>query len=279
VNFNNALRRYRTGVFSDDDVTACTGLSVRAWRELIKMGAARTITQARGRGRVRLCDRTTLKRAAVIAALNGAGLSLAVSGRIAYFLPFHTVFYELCDPSTILFQSSAAVDPETGLPPRVQDPKTNWFDPDKPAKTEPETDLLIEVYDGRFVGAIYNAKNKPTIFGDLRNEGTSFIAWFPLHRRDQLWGSATEDLIRELLPNRFIEFVEDWEDPAKVPHELKLLDYKCETHGTDGDFLRLAAEASARSPVFKTTINVSLALKTALRRYLEIEPPAPIFRV
>jgi hypothetical protein len=274
MHFEDALRRYRADVFSDDDVTRCTGLSVRAWRELIKLGAVRTITATRGRGRVRLCDATTLKRAAVIAALNHAGLSLAPSGRIALFLPFHTLLYTLCDPSTILFQRFADVDRETGLPPRVQEPKTDWFNPDKPAMADPETDWLIEIYDGRFVAAIYNAKNEPTNFGDLRNEGASFVPWFPLHRRDQLRGSVTEDLARELLPHRFIEFVEGWEDPAKVLHELKLLDYKYEKHNMNGDPIRLAAQAAARSPVFKTTINVSLALRRALRRYLGIEPAA-----
>ena len=272
MDFENVLRRYRADVFSDDDVTRCTGLSVRAWRELIKIGAVRTITAARGRGRVRLCDANTLKRVAVIAALNESGLSLAPSGRIAYFLPFHTLLYTLCDPSTILFQRSADVDPEIGLPPRVREPKTDWFDPDKPASADPETDWLIEVYDGRFVGVICKPKGKPVIFGDLRDEGTTFVAWFPLHRPDQLRASATEGLVRELLPYRFIEFVEDWENPAKTTQQLKLLDYKYEKHAADSDPLRLAAEAAARSPVFKTTINISLALRKALRRHLGIEP-------
>jgi hypothetical protein len=275
MHFEDDLRRYRAGAFSDVDVTCCTGLSVRAWRELIKLGAVRTSTAARGRGRVRLCDATALKRAAVIAALNRTGLSLAVSGSIAYFLPFHTLLYALCDPFPILFQPSSDVDPETGLPPRVQKPKVHWFDPDKPAMAELETDWLIEIYDGRFVAAIYNAKVEPTIFGDLRNEGASFFAWFPLHRRDQLSGSATEVLARELLGPTFIEFVEDWENPVKFSRKLKLLDYKYEKHDTDGDPLRVAAEAAARSPVFKATINVTLALRRALRRYLGIEPAAP----
>ena len=84
---------------------ACTGLSVRAWRELIKIGAVRTITEDRGRGHVRLCDATTLKRAAVIAALNRAGFSLAVSGRIAYFLPIDELLYAIWDPCWIFFRA------------------------------------------------------------------------------------------------------------------------------------------------------------------------------
>ena len=61
MSLDEALRRYRTGRFTDGDVTRCTGLSVRAWRELIKNRTVRTMTENRGRGRVRLCDATGLK--------------------------------------------------------------------------------------------------------------------------------------------------------------------------------------------------------------------------
>jgi hypothetical protein len=274
MNFDAALRSYRTSLFLDDDVTRCTGLSVRSWRELIKIGAVRTVTQGRGPGRVRMCDTTTLKRAAVIAALNDTGLSLASSGRIAYFLPFHTLLYALCDPSVILFGYYAVVDPKTGLPPRVEEPKVDWFDPDKPAMADPETDWLIEIYNGRFVGVVYNANDKPIIFGDLRDEGATFLAWFPSHRQAQ-FGGITEELVRERLPHRFIQSVADWENPTKFLKELTLLGYKHEEHAIEGDYLRMAGEAAAHSPIFKTTVNISLALRKALRRYLGIEPPAP----
>ena len=141
MSFDDALRRYQKGLFGDQDVTTCTGLSVRAWRELIKVGAVYTITEIRGRGRVRLCDETTFKRTAIIAALNRAGLSLAMAGRLAYFLPVDVLLYAVCDPSTILLDISGKVNPETGLPPRLARPKTDWFDPDKPAKCRPRERL------------------------------------------------------------------------------------------------------------------------------------------
>jgi hypothetical protein len=125
-----------------------------------------------------------------------------VASGLAYFLPFHTLLYTICDPTTILFQGSAGVDPNTGVPPRVEVPKTDWFDPDKSAKPDAATDSLIEIYEGRFVGVIYNTKHEPTIFGDLRNEGTSFVAWFPLHRRPQ-FSSATEQIAKALLAPRY----------------------------------------------------------------------------
>jgi hypothetical protein len=65
MDLDAAIRRYRENRFTDDDVTRCTGLSARAYRELIKVRAVRTEETGRGPGRVRICDATTLKRSAV----------------------------------------------------------------------------------------------------------------------------------------------------------------------------------------------------------------------
>ncbi len=271
MDFNNALRRYRLDRFSDEDIVRCTGLTERAWRELIKLGAVRTVAQKRGPGRVRLCDATTFKRASVIATLNKSGFSLPVSGQIAYFLPFHTLLYEICDPSRMLLENSADVNPQTGLPPRVKRPKVDWFDLDKAAETDPKTDWLIEIYEARFVGVKYASEKVPVIFGDLRECATSFVAWFPNTARAQFSSSAIAKLAQERLPSgaRLIDFVVACEDPTPWSKDLRLLGYKYEKHGRDQGALRLAAEAAVLNPVFKTTINVSLAIRKALRLYLE----------
>jgi hypothetical protein len=141
-----------------------------------------------------------LNVASVIAPLNKSGFSLPVSGQIAYFLPFRMLLYEICDPSRMLLESSADVSPQTGLPPRVKRPKVDWFDPDKPAKIDPNTDWLIEIYDARFVGVKYAVKNVPTIFGDLRETGASFVAWFPNDACAQFVGSVIAELAKERLP-------------------------------------------------------------------------------
>jgi hypothetical protein len=271
-----ALRQYRQNRFTDDDVRRGTGLSVRALRELIKVRAIRTLTEGRGPGRVRVCDATVFKRTAVISALNQAGLSLAVAGRVAYFMPFHTLIYSVCDPGTILLDRSADIDSKTGLPPRVQQPIVDWFDPDKPTTANPETDWLIEIYDGRYVAAIYdcNAKNGPVIFGDLRKEGARFVAWLPLLRRNRITGGAIGEMAGKLLPyHRFTDFVADSEEPTKWRKELQSLGYEYEKHDPDTDPLCIEAEATARSPLFKTTINITLALQKALRRLIGIERP------
>jgi hypothetical protein len=272
VDFNDRLRRYRTGQFTDEDVTRCTGLSVRAWRELIKLGAIRTITDRRGPGRVRVCDATTFKRTAVIAAINAAGFSLAVAGRIAYFLPFEELMYAICDPFTVLFLHGAADDPETGLPPRRKTPAVDWFDPDTPAKVDPANDWYIEIYDGHFVVGNYKVAgqtDEPFIYGELRDDGTTFVSWLAFHERRPVFDSRLKGFVDT--------FNAKWEQPNAWSDRLdrNFLKYQYEQHDAEDDPLRMAAEVAVRSPVFKTTINITLALRKALRRYLHLEPTAP----
>ena len=277
TDLDDALRRYRENRFTDHDVTSCTGLSVRAWRELIKLKAVRTEEAGRGPGRVRLCDATTLKRAAVISALNQSGLSLSVAGQIALFLPYHSLLYAVCDPITILFHYSTEIDSRSGLPRRVKRPMVDWFDPLKPANAEPGVDWLIEIFDGRFVGVRYDSgKDALTIFGDLRQQATRFVAWLPFQPRNQFAGGAIQRIARELRGPGLIGIIAEWEDPTKWAKksikELHRLGYHFEHHKAKTDPLSIAAEAAVRSPVFKTTINPTLAIRKALRRYLGIEP-------
>ena len=176
---NEVLLRYSAGSFTDDDVTRCTGLTVRAWREIIKLGAVRTCTEKRGPGRVRTCDATTFKRAAIIAVLNQAGFSLAMAGRMAYFLPLDARLYEIWDPFFILLDATAKVEPETGLPPRLKVPKANWFDLDRPATADPENDWLIGIYNGRFVAIMYGLKINPLSMAISAARGRAL--WLGIH--------------------------------------------------------------------------------------------------
>jgi hypothetical protein len=275
MSFDDRLRRYWNGRFTDHDITRCTGLSERALRELIKIRAVRTITEnVRGRGQVRLCDATVFKRVAAIEAIHRAGFSLGVAGRIAYFLPFHTLLFEICDPCAILLLSSADLDSVTGLPPFRKNPTTDWFDLEKPAMAEPNSDWLVEICDRRFVGVVYGIKGRPAIFGDLRDDAARFVAWFPQYAKVQFVRSTIAKLAIERASSgeRVVDFASEWEDPRKWTKELRILGYEYEKHAND-DPLRVGAAAAASSPLIITGINVSLAIRRALRRYLGIEQP------
>ena len=258
MNIEQALDAYCKERFTDDDVMRCTGLSFRAWRELLRTRAVRTISEKRGRGRVRLCDATTLNRTAAIAAINQAGLSLPVSGQIAFWWPFHLLLFAVCDPRSILGA--------------VTRPNVDWFEPDRPAGSEPG-DWLIEVYDSRFVGARYGRTNEPAIFGDVRDAGMRFVAWCPSHSRQHVIGTAIEQLAGKILP--YHPWVDDTEKLENVvvhlPHVLKSLGYKFENRSID-DPLRRAAADAVHNAVVVVTVNPTLAIRKALRRYLGLEP-------
>jgi len=149
--------------------------------------------------------------------------------------------------------------------------RTNWFDPNRPAQAEPESDWSVGIYDGRFVGITYVFKQTPVIFGDLRDDGGRFVGWVPSHRKNQFVGCAIEKLAREFGREKLAEAVAAWEDPTRWPHELRALGYAYEQHGED-DPLRTTAAATVKSPLFTTNINISLAIRKASRRYLGIEP-------
>ena len=272
MGFAERLRDYRIGRFTDQDVVRCTGLSVRGWRELIKFRAVRTVTErARGRGHVRLCDATVVKRAATIAAINEAGFSLAVAGQIASFLPFRTTLFEICDPRNI----SGATDANTHrvLPLRLRKANARWFAPNQSAKADLKADWLVQIYDRCFVSIMYRPAGKPVVFGDLRDEGATFVAWVPHNARSQFISSAIGHLAMEWAPagERLADVVMQWEDPTKWARELARLGYGYEKPGAD-DPLRAAADSIVRNPLFVTTINISLAIRRAIRRYLDIEP-------
>src|SRR6516225_9703715 len=153
--FEQALARYQRNEFTDADVTACTGLSPRSIRQLIKVGAVRTLSEDRGAGYIRRFDATTFKRLALASAIHDAGLSLTLAGQLAYLLPGDARLYERYDPINVLCDTRLSADPNSVLPPRLETPRFDWFDPDTPATADPENDQLLEICDGRFVALAF----------------------------------------------------------------------------------------------------------------------------
>lgn len=98
----------------------------------------------------------------------------------------------------------------------------------------------------------------------------SFVPSWPLRQRPQ-FSTATEEILKKLPYHRFVDFIAEWENPIKFSKELKLLGYKYEKHDANGDPLIVAGEAAVRSPVSKVTVNISLAIRKALRLYLGLD--------
>jgi hypothetical protein len=274
MSLDERLRDYRVGRFTDDDVVRCTGLSPRGWRELIKFKVVRTIVENdRGRGHVRVCNTIVFKRAAVIAALSEAGFSLAVAGRIAYFVPFYWSLFEICDPGNVL-SGVTNTGAHRVLPLRLRKANASWFNPARPAAVDPKADWHVQIHDRRFVSVVYRPAEKPVVFGDLRDEGTKFVAWVPHNAKSQFACSVVARLAMEWAPagDRYPDVVSEWEEPTKVARELRSLGYEFEKHPAN-DPLRKAAEATVHDPLSTTTINISFAVRRTIRRYLGIEQP------
>ncbi len=260
--FERALHRYRGDVFTDGDLTRCAGLSGRSVRELIKLGAVRTRTEERGAGRVRTFDATTFKRLAVIGAVNSAGMSLKLAGRMTYLLPSDDLLYRTYDPINVLCDTTLGVADPGELPPRLEAPKFDWFDAKKPATSDPEHDWLLEIIEGRFVALVAQGGRLRLIYGDLRKEGTEFVSWWPSHAQ----------LDRESLTDADVSA--KWEGKRLWADRIdpQFLDYRYEDHIGEDDPLMQRGYSAVWHPLVKTTINVSLAIRLALRRYLGVEP-------
>jgi hypothetical protein len=261
--FEQALLRYRADVFTDADVTGCTGLPERSIRELIKVGAVRTRSEDRGAGRTRTFDATTFKRLAILAAVNSAGFSLKLAGQITYLLPSDDDLYRIHDPINVLFDTTTHGDPGDQLPPRLDKPKRDWFDQAKPATPEPQSDWQLEIFDGRFVALVCQNGRFRFIYGDLRKQGTEFVTWLPFHAQLDTTTSTEAGVVPKWAGNR------KWADRI----DPRFLDYRYECHDGGDDPLLLAGYAAAWRPIFKTTINMSLAIRLALRIYLGLDPP------
>jgi hypothetical protein len=264
VGFEQALARYQRNEFTDADVTACTGLSARSIRQLIKVRAVRTLSEDRGAGHIRKFDATTFKRLAVTSALNRAGYSLRLAGQLAYFLPGDAQLYRIYDPIAVLFDTRLSVDSRGELPPRLETPWFDWFDPDKSAAADPDNDRLLEICDGRFVALALKQRSEPLFYGDLREAGTQFVSWWAFQSHTSAVFSTDADVAPK------------WQDPGSPANRIDpdFLNYQYEPHDGETDRLMLEARAAAQRPVFKTAINLSLAIRLALRRYLGIEPEA-----
>jgi hypothetical protein len=263
--FEQALARYRQNEFTDADVTACTGLSARSIRHLKKIGAVCTLSEDRGAGHIRRFDAKTFKRLALASTIHQSGWSLALAGQLAYLLPGDSLLYERHDPINVLFDTTLSVDSHGELPPRLEPPRFDWFDPDKPASLDPENDWLLEIFDGRFVALVFNRRRGPLFYGDLRKAGTAFVSWWPFQSHTSAVFSTDADVGPK------------WEDPRLAADRIdpRFLNYREERHDDDDDPLMLSARAAAERPVFKTSINITLAIRLALRRYLGLEPRLP----
>lgn len=268
MNYVDRLHWYRESRFTAVDVTRATGLSERAQRELQKLGIIQPVPQPNPKAQ-RLLDATMLKRAAIIAALTKAGLSLGVAGRMVYSaILLEDLVFEICDPWQVHFDAGSNRDPETGLYQERQRPhnRETWFDPAHPPALS-EADFYIAVVNARFV--MFGTDQADVPYGELSSDLTDFIWWtsgiydeFRQNIRDGVLDLSVRG-VRDHSPAPFGTF-DTTADPKTIRFTVK--------ESTDAD--ERIAEEARENPVTVLTINASLALRIALRRLLHIDSPA-----
>ena len=130
---------------------------------------------------------------------------------------------------------------------------------------------FCEIYDGRFIGVDYRTPREEDlkfVYADVRDAGTTLVLWLPFHARRPVFNLPLKQFVDS--------FAAKWEQPGAWSDRVntKFLDYRHEDHSADDDPLRVLAEASAKTATFTISINLTLAVRKALRRYLALEPAA-----
>jgi hypothetical protein len=208
-----------------------------------------------------------LKRAAVIAHLNRAGLSLGVAGRIVYAAPYlENLEFQVVDPWEVYCDAPPEFSPGEGLKiiRPVPDRRT-WFHPAH-APAPFRTDYFLYIVNSRFV--MLGADKPSSPYGELTPDLTDFIWWergmFDVNRE------------RSLRNGEMRVSVKGWHDHAKPPFgtfestaDPKTTRFTVKKFSEEDE---AAAREASETAVSKLSINASLALRIALRRLLCIEP-------
>lgn len=264
MDYEQRLDWYRQGRFTAEDVTRATGLSERSQRELLKLGVIDAIPQAKTKQRV--INAHMLKRAALVAPLNRAGLSLGVAGRIVYAaMMLEDLIFDIVDPWDVYYDAATPFDPETGHcePRALPHSRDTWFDPAHRPTAE-DDDFRICIVDSKYV--LLGVGKPDAAYGELTPDLTEFI-W---------WENSMHDHIRALGKDGVLHLsVKGIGDHSPVPfgtfdvtENPKTLTFRTKAATEkDGEDAGQAFE----NPTSLLTINASLALRIALRRLLHID--------
>ena len=114
----------------------------------------------------------------------------------------------------------------------------------------------------------YRCRRQRFIYADLRDDGTKLVLWLPFHETRPVFNVPLKQFVDV--------FAAKWAQSSAWSDRLpsKFLDYHFEDHSADDDPLRLRAEATARDATFTITINLTSAVRKALRRYLGLDHAA-----
>jgi hypothetical protein len=242
MRFDDRLRWYLQGQFTAADAERASGIAEGSQRTLQKARIFSPIPQARTARRLLAAD--TVMRLSIAGELNRCGIHLIPASKIInadMFLSdylFHSV-----DPIEAFFE----MKDRAWVRRKNADPD-GLFDSKKPAGPH-RTDQFIEIVNGRYVFT-QRATDRGFILGELTPNKTDFI----------VWSGSTWDYVAEGRKPR----------PTLIDDSgLRAIASKKPTSAD-----KKASEFARSNSISKITVNVGMALRSALRRLLFIDGAA-----
>jgi len=293
TNLRESFERWRDGAFDDAEAEKITTLSTNALRDLQRMGALRA-SGGGGRSNRRSWGREALCQAAMAAEFRKAGLSLAMGARLSFY--YWNIGGDYCFDPFLRFPSWENLISPSFREETRSDGKNavlEWLSANfaRPLHDE-EFDNFVHIIDAVYVIADCSAQHLRRIedeetvleimesldpwfyppMGRITDDGKRFLVWDPPKRQHFLskeklsaWKSAEAQGvdIREFL--KTLPRVDFMTDQYGDKIDLKFLDFQVDPYRDDE-----AAKWAFHNYTVKTSVNVTLAMRKAMRRAMNL---------
>lgn len=242
--------------FTDQQVTAACDLHLDNLRKLITWRAVIPIVGGGGRGKTRKWSLMRANRITVIATIFNAGFSLRMAHTITYCAPLDRLFFAL-NPSAL---TGGAIK------------KEGWLDPDNSKIRVNPQDWYLDIANGQFV--YVRGPDLLWCIGRIGDHGTRFISNEPVHAaysKDRVTPEHWEDYPQafQTLQKRNLA---KWENPFSPEDRINPDSL---AYSYDPDLDHELAERAHANPRSLTTINISLSVRIALRKLLQLPVEYP----
>jgi hypothetical protein len=248
----DSLNWYRQDRFTAQDATRSTRITEPSQR-LMQAQRIFTPVQQGTRTSKRMLGASAIKRMAAAKELSDCGLSLTVAGKIIYAATMieDGLFAEI-DPIAVMY-AGRQIDPNDDLPPLRNDTDPNgWFDPKMPVQVD-DIDQWVELLDRRYVRVAGSKTKTASILGEVSHDGSDFTVWYGSD-----FAKWFGDGFDRLFDDQGVWVIRDADSPDYKPKRPAKTDFR-------------AAEHVWQHPTSKVSVNIGMALRSALRRLLFID--------
>jgi len=285
MDLKTAYERWEQGEFADEELSEISGLAIRSLRDLAKWGAIETSGGGKGRGKRRKWKRPAICKAAMTAAFQRAGLPLPMGARLAFHFwnlqpnnsydPFMRFpkWEKLAEP----FDWEKRADGEHVIKAYLTDDFAN-------ARHDEDFDSYVHIINGVYVIAqsavvpyiqAFHEEGRDAMaemffvrLGRLSDDGNTFLTWHRPRRKRffneeerAAWETAKAEGVE--LKDFLANLGPRWDMEEQYGDEISLdfLQYQLEPEANEEK-----ASKAFNNFTVKTSVNVTLAMRTAMRR-------------